>query len=81
MNIEKWVCNKCGSPCKVEIHYDSKGPAGDVQRFRQRCIAGTKDIPEDHSPEWRRHHTIECVKTLLLTEQRDAIPLDIKDGV
>ena len=53
MNIEKWVYNKCGSPCKVEIHFDSKGPAGDVQRFRKRCVAGTKDVPEDHSPEWR----------------------------
>jgi len=57
MNIEKWMCNKCGSPCKVEIHFDSKGLAGDVQRFRGRCLAGTKDVPEDHTPAWRRQDT------------------------
>ena len=44
---------------KVEIHFDSKGPAGDVQRFRGRCLAGTKDVPEDRTPAWRRQGTIE----------------------
>jgi len=54
MEIEKWECNKCGSPCRVEIEFDGKGPAGKEDRFRGRCICGTYDYPEDRIPDWKK---------------------------
>lgn len=55
MNIEKWECNKCGSPCRVEIEStDNNMPLhlkGQPQ-FRGLCIAGNKDYPEDPIPFW-----------------------------
>ena len=54
MLIEKWLCQKCGSPCRVEIEFDGKGPTGAADRFRKRCVSGTDQGPEDHFPEWVR---------------------------
>lgn len=56
MITEKWVCNKCGSECRVEIVFDETGPAGDSRRFRGRCLAGTRDFPEEQNPDWVRQN-------------------------
>ena len=55
MEIEKWMCNKCGFECRVEIDFHKIENYEDGHdRFRGRCLAGTKDFPEDGSPCWVR---------------------------
>ena len=55
MEIEKWMCDKCGCECRVEIDFHKIENYEDGHdRFRGRCLAGTKDFPEDSSPEWVR---------------------------
>jgi hypothetical protein len=53
MILEKWVCNVCGSPCRVEIEFDGKGPAGDVDRFRKTCICVDCFYIKKKGTEWR----------------------------
>jgi len=47
---EIWVCNVCGSPCRIEIEYsNNKMPEHLIreQRFRNRgCICKSEPFPD-----------------------------------
>jgi len=50
MKIEKWECNVCGSPCRVEITYEStKYKHVEAQdRFISRGCPCKEDVPHWH---------------------------------
>ena len=50
MIYERWVCNRCGAPCFVEIHHTDKGLhegiCGEAKFRKQICVAKEPVIPE-----------------------------------